>query len=310
MSRPAVRVMRAELADLIDEYLDQVKTTSAPATHYQYSYVLRQCFMGWAAAEGISQLAQVDRSVLDRWSRYLQTEPGKKGKPYSPVTVQSYVTALNLWLGWLARHAGGDKDLRAGAPRPRRRTLVILTREDIEAMEKAAKYPRDQLIVRLLADTGIRVGELINLRVCDLVREQGRCYLHVRGKTGGRPVGIEPALHRRIRAYIEGGRGGGGGEEAPLFLELRRPAEPLTVRGIQQVIKYLAQAAGIRKRVYPHLFRHSYATAFLNTTHDPITLARVLGHGSLAMIQNVYAHLAAEPVHDAMLRHLQAARKR
>lgn len=308
-----LQVVRAELSDLIDEYLDHVKAARSPNTLHQYRYALKRVFLSWAEQEGLGHLAEIDRAALDRFSRHLQTEPGLRGRPLTPVSVQTYVRAINLWLSWSARHAGGEKGLRAEAPKPRRRTMITLSLEDVSKMEQAAKYPRDQLIVRLLADTGIRVGELINLRVRDLVREQSKCYLHVRGKTGGRIIGVEPALYRRLRAYVEGGRRDGG-EDAPLFVALRAradgQAEPLTPSGVHQIVQYLGEAAGIHKRVYPHLFRHSYATEFLNRGGDSIMLAKVLGHGSLAMIQNVYAHLAADHVHDAMLRHLVATRKR
>ncbi len=71
-----------------------------------------------------------------------------------------------------------------------------------------------------------------------------------------------------------------------------------------QLIHHTAELAHVDKRVYPHLFRHSYATWSLNRGMNPIMLAQVLGHSSLAMIQTVYSHLSPADAYDAMLRAL------
>ncbi len=60
------------------------------------------------------------------------------------------------------------------------------------------------------------------------------------------------------------------------------------------MISTVAKVAGIRKRVYPHLFRHSFATWALSQGMNPVQLKDILGHSSLAMITNVYGHLAPE----------------
>ncbi len=66
------------------------------------------------------------------------------------------------------------------------------------------------------------------------------------------------------------------------------------------MIATLAQVAGINKRVYPHVLRHSYATYALTRGMNPIQLAQILGHSSLAMIQNVYSHLSPRDAYEAM----------
>lgn len=301
------------LPELVAEYLRHVEANSSPATVAQYGYALRNAFLPWAEAERIRELEELTPAVLDRYSRHLQTRPGAKGQPLSATTVRTYVRNLNLFLAWAHRSGEMSSRLLAVAPRVRHDILQVLTREEVNAIVKAARNPRDELIVRLLADTGMRVGELVNLRCQDVVSQDGKCYLYLRGKTGGRIVGVERPLFRQLRKYIEGGRPGGDAEAAPVFMSARRDKggehQPLTESGVGQLIHHLARAAGIQKRVYPHLFRHSYATDFLNNRGDSVMLAKILGHGSLAMIQSVYAHLAADHVHDAMLAYLQTGRK-
>jgi integrase len=301
------------LADLVDEYLDDLEPRVGTHTLALRASVLKRIFLPWAAREGPADLDELDGRAAGRFSLRLQREPGPSGKPLSPTSVQTYCRELNIFLRWAGEHAGGDATVRAEAPPLRRRTLELLTREEIAALEAAADAPRDKLIVRLLADTGIRVGELLNLRPADFVREQGRCFVRVRGKTGGRVVGIESALYRRVRAYADGGRPGQGGDATPLFVAVphsgRRAGSPLTPNGVGQVLRELRHRAGLRKRVYPHLLRHSYATDFYRATKDAVGLKAILGHKSLAMIERVYVHLAADDVHDAMVGYLKGRRK-
>jgi integrase/recombinase XerD len=144
----------------------------------------------------------------------------------------------------------------------RQSLLEVLSRDEIQALEDVAVTARDKLIVRILGDTGIRVGELVNLTTNDLINRDRNLYLRVRGKTGERLVPI-PRLSRRLQRYVDRGRS----REAPtdrIFISLkRRPGGDygaLTPSGVEQLLQDLRQRAGVSKRVYPHLLRHSYAT--------------------------------------------------
>ena len=75
-----------------------------------------------------------------------------------------------------------------------RQLLEVLSSEEIRRMEDAARSERDELLVRTLADTGIRLGELLGLRAGDVVEtSRGRYQLKVRGKTGERLVPVPPS---------------------------------------------------------------------------------------------------------------------
>jgi len=78
--------------------------------------------------------------------------------------------------------------------------------------------------------------------------------------------------------------------------------DALTTSGVSQLLRVLAVAAGIRKRVHPHLLRHSFATWALTRGMNPLTLAQILGHSSLVMTQNVYLHLTPADSYDALLK--------
>jgi integrase len=66
------------------------------------------------------------------------------------------------------------------------------------------------------------------------------------------------------------------------------------------MVRVRAEQASIRKRAYPHMLRHSYATWALNHGMNPIMLAQVLGHSSLVMIQRNYAHSTPADAHEML----------
>jgi hypothetical protein len=76
--------------------------------------------------------------------------------------------------------------------------------------------------------------------------------------------------------------------------------ERLTRSGVDQLIRLLGEEAELTKRVHPHLLRHSFATWALAQGVNPIQLAQIMGHSSLAMIQTVYAHLTPQDAYSAL----------
>jgi integrase len=132
----------------------------------------------------------------------------------------------------------------------RKHVLDTLSRDEIQRMEDAADTERDKLIVRLLADTGMRLGELLALRPQDIRVEGGKNVLKVRGKEDrDRLVPLSPALARRLKRFADRGRRDSSTDH--IFLTLRRgrasgQLDPVTESAVEQVIRALGQVAGIR----------------------------------------------------------------
>ena len=163
-------------------------------------------------------------------------------------------------------------------------------------MEDAAGNERDKLIVRILADCGLRLAELLGLRLGDLII-QGRDdrFLRVMGKgSRERLVPISPSLFKRIDRYVKGGRPKDAHNDK-LFVSLRAKDgdyEPLDSRPVQELTAELAARVGVTDRpANPHALRHAFATWCLRKGMNPVQLQRILGHADLNMISNVYSHL-------------------
>jgi len=160
------------------------------------------------------------------------------------------------------------------------------------------------LIVRLLADTGIRADELCGLQVDDLIEHDRHDYLRVTGKgEKDRLVPVPAQLSKRLRRYIRSRPA--DPSNTFVFLSLRRSRrgeyEPLSVSGLEQMIHALSKNAGITRRVYPHIFRHTYITELLRRGVDATKIRRVVGHSSTQLIDRVYGHLVEGDLADSVL---------
>jgi integrase len=110
---------------------------------------------------------------------------GPRG-PLAPASVHSYIRTVNGFLNWAGDTKGGGMNVHAKGKLPKlpKKLVNTLTRAEIQRIEDAAQTERDALIIRLLADTGMRVGELCGLRVDSLVRHD-RDFLQVVGQSQG-----------------------------------------------------------------------------------------------------------------------------
>jgi site-specific recombinase XerD len=310
---PAPRLVKlapapSPIARLVDDYLASCRAAglSPKTVRFSYGYPLRSVFLPWCAEQAISDVSQITNRRLDELGAALQ-DKGHKQPDLSKATVWSYMKAVNRFLTW-AKEEGEDVDARGRLPKLDRKVIEVLSRQEIEAMEHATATERDALIIRLLADTGMRIGELVALRTNDLTEKNHQHLLRIRGKGGmERLVPVPPALYRRLTRYATSKRPADVSGNR-LFISSRRASsglyEPLTQSGVAQMIRDVAEKAGIERRVHPHLFRHSAATYYLQRGMDSLLVAQLLGHTSLAMIQRVYSHLNTSDVHEAMLRAL------
>lgn len=298
---------RTPLSRLVDDYLIacRARGLSPKTVKDSYRYPLEKVLLPFCEREGIEEPAQLSQRALDRLSTEL-LERGPSGRQLSRFSVNSYLNAVNLFLGWATREGDIPKPVRAQQPRLPKRVVEVLDRDEIERLETAAPAERDKLIVRVLADTGLRASELLGLRVKDLVQRDRQCLLHVSGKgSRERLVPVPPADFRRLVKLARG-----RDPEDRVFLTLRRQAsgehEPLSPAGLHQMLQNLGEVARLEKKVHPHLLRHSFATWALTRGMNPIQLAQILGHSSLRMIHMVYSHLSTGDAYDALMRVLRA----
>ncbi|MEA3369027.1 MAG: site-specific tyrosine recombinase XerD [Candidatus Ratteibacteria bacterium] len=155
---------------------------------------------------------------------------------------------------------------------------------------------RDRAILELLYATGMRVSELINLKVSDLNLKVG--YVRCLGKGEkerivpiGRPARevIEKYLEKIRPAFVKSRKG----YREPIFLFINRVGRSFSRQAIWKIIKKYAQKARLRKNITPHTLRHSFATHLLQGGADLRSVQEMLGHVNIATTQ-IYTHVNRE----------------
>ena len=176
-------------------------------------------------------------------------------------------------------------------PKTERLLPDVLSVEEVDAMLatfdiRSAKGCRDSAIVEVLYSTGMRVSELVTLRLSDLFFGEG--YVRVVGKGDKqRLVPIGSAARDKIQLYMEE-RKPKSASEMTLFLNNR--GKPLTRVMVFNIIRQAAERAGITKNISPHTLRHSYATHLLQGGANIRQVQELLGHESITTTE-VYTHL-------------------
>ena len=177
------------------------------------------------------------------------------------------------------------------APKAERLLPDVLSVEEVDAMLATfdlttVKGCRDSAIVEVLYSTGLRVSELVTLRINDLFFGEG--YMRIVGKGDKqRLVPVGSAARDKIQLYMELRRPKTA-SEVTLFLNNR--GTPLTRIMVFNIIRQAAMLAGVDKQISPHTLRHSYATHLLEGGANIRQVQELLGHESITTTE-VYTHL-------------------
>jgi integrase/recombinase XerD len=179
----------------------------------------------------------------------------------------------------------------------RKRVVERLSRDEERRLIQHAYRDRGEhgLLIKTLFQTGARVSEFANIKVEHFFFGESMILLD-RGKGGkSRYVPILPELAQELRTHL-GDRGTG------YLFETNRHL-PYSPRRIQQIVKSTAAGARINKRVYPHLLRHSVATALLERGMPIDQIQKFLGHSKLETTQ-IYAESTTEMMKESYRRSL------
>ena len=153
---------------------------------------------------------------------------------------------------------------------------------------------RDRAMLEILYATGLRVSELVGLKLGDL--QLGVGYLMTLGKRSKqRIVPLGEAAIGELRIYLEMGRPFLNKEGGSPFVFLNRFGKGLTRQGFWKIIKRRAREAGITKNIMPHTLRHSFATHLLENGADLRSVQTMLGHADISTTQ-IYTHVTRERI--------------
>ncbi len=176
----------------------------------------------------------------------------------------------------------------------------ILTNQEVELLLeqprcKDFKGYRDKAMLELLYATGMRVTELISLRLSDLNLSVG--YINCEHHGQNRVIPIYTVAKDTIKAYLDHARSQLPAIQDEDILFLNLSGKQLTRQGFWKIIKHYKDSAGIKKEITPHTLRHSFAIHLLENGADLKSIQEMLGHMDIASTQ-IYAQIVKNRLQD------------
>ncbi len=282
-----------------------------PKTLRTYEQRLRY-FSSWLlAAHRVDTVEGLALEHLRGWMAYLKKTPTYRGKALSDDSIYSYGQSLIAFCHWLEQEEKIAKPItpRFKLPRKEKKFIPTYTNDDVRKLLDAceegdinkpelrrALTARNRAIVSLFLDTGIRLNELVGLRLGDIDKSTRLLLVHRKGnkwqqvpvsRDGFKPLHQYLSGHRVVLARTDVAR-----RDDLIFLA--DDGEPLTMWGVSMLFKRLKKRTGIDgKKVGAHQCRRYMATTQLAMGRSPLDVQRQVGHTTLAMT-NHYASLTSE----------------
>lgn len=229
----------------------------------------------------------------------------------SPSTVRRRICCLKVFAAWLLDCGQfGHNPLSAYRVQIRlpKRLPRTLTRSEMKALAvnnggkssfEIAVGPKEgtRLGILLMASTGIRVSELASIRVGDIDSQAG--VIRIQGK-GSRERNVH-IINERLRAELECHLQRIPSAHPETWLLTNRHGKPLTPAAFRSRLRKLVEAEGLKRRITPHMLRHTAATMLLELGVDVSYIQRLLGHQSIATTQ-IYIHVTDVSLRAALKR--------
>lgn len=222
----------------------------------------------------------------------------------SPRTVEDYKQAMRKFYSWQLNKRDYTKALGhikiLNNVNRTKKSEDMISEPEMELILKNAMNPRDKALFSLLYDSGCRVGEILTMRIKDVDFDEYGAMIHVAGKTGERKVRIVgnsiPYLKEWLRVHPM------ASPESWLFVGINgdKLGQPLDYDTMRSALRKSCQRAGLKKRIHPHLFRHSKATQLAGVLSDSV-LKKTMGWSGGSRMAGVYIHLNDQETDRAIL---------
>jgi integrase/recombinase XerD len=251
----------------------------------------------------IHDATAVDETVVSEFVGLLSASEYEEGRTYRASSVARALAAVRSFHAFLLRDGEATTDPSEGVVRPKvPRTLPRpLTVDEVASLiavpnDMQSAGLRDRAILEVLYGAGLRISELVGLDVDDVDLEEGSVKVMGKGSKE-RVVPLGTFATRAVSAYLTRARPELAGVRSGAALFLNQRGGRLTRQGADRVLKIAAAGAGMRKRVTPHMLRHSFATHLLEGGADVRVVQELLGHASLATTQ-IYTLVTGERLRE------------
>ena len=253
----------------------------AKNTLVSYERDLRQ-MISWMAGRGVTESGKVTETLLASYVLWLE----RQGK--ATTTISRVVASMKSFFAYEQKQGiiGTNPAEGIKAPKVEKKAPTIMTAEEVEAFlaqtrGKTLKKIRDRAMMELLCATGLRVSELIDLKVQDLNFQIG--YVICRDEDRERAIPFGREAQDALLTYLSEAREKllKSGSTDLLFVNISGKA--MSRQGFWKIIKFYGDKAGIRKEITPQALRNSFAAHLLKSGADIRSMQAMLGHSDLSV---------------------------
>jgi len=248
-------------------------------------------FFHFLRDKDIDSLKEVDRHVLRDYLSYLME------KGFVKASIARKLSAIRSFYRYLLREEiiSVSPVATTSSPKLDRRLPSFLTQEEVNRLLEAPDLStlqglRDCALLELLYASGLRVSELVSLNLEQVNLSTNEIRVWGKGSKERIVLMGQPAA-RALGTYLTRGRPELLGKKGTSALFLNRYGGRLIGRRVQRILEKYTNIAGIGRRVYPHMLRHTFATHLLDGGADLRVVQELLGHASLSSTQ-IYTHVS------------------
>ena len=268
-------------------YLHNVKNTSTN-TEMSYKRDLEkvQHFM---AARGIQEITAISEQDLEDYVKYLEDNK------FAAATVSRNIASLKAFYHYMVQEGIVSEDISEPlkAPKIEKKIPEIMSPDEVVRLLEqpsgdSPKEVRDKAMLELLYATGIRVTELITLKVSDV--NMSMSFILCRDRNKERIIPFGTAAKNALTRYLDGTRDEMLENKASDVLFANCSGQPMSRQGFWKLIKHYAKKADIKADITPHTLRHSFAAHLVENGADLRSVQEMLGHSDISTTQ-IYANL-------------------
>jgi len=275
-------------------YLHERRKKSENTAVSYYSDLMK--VKNYMEAQGITDVRKITSTHLNSYILYLE----KKG--FSASTISRNIASLKAFYHYMYREGLVKEDVSEilHAPRVDRKLPEILTMQETERLLEqpcggTPKEIRDKAMLELLYATGIRVTELINLKLADVNLQLG--YIMCRDGDKERVIPFGKEARKALERYLEEARAEMTEEESE-YLFANCFGRPMSRQGFWKLVRNYAEKAGITTVITPHTLRHSFAAHLVENGADLKSVQEMMGHSDISTTQ-VYATINQSKIREA-----------
>lgn len=279
--------MMQDLADFTG-YLRDVKKSSENTIQSYYRDL--KSFFRFMEQSGVNDATQINRTNVMAYVYEMQRE--KK----AAATVSRSIASVRAFFYFLMRNGSILENPAADVetPKTERKMPTVLSLDKVELLLEQPKMDdargmRDKAMLEVLYATGIRVSELVSLKLEDINLPFE--YIRCQKGTKARMIPIGSKAKEALWVYLKKGRNELLQNPTETSVFLNYSGKPMTRQGFWKIVKGYAAQAGIEEDITPHVLRHSFAAHLIENGADLRAVQEMLGHSDIATTQ-IYMKLA------------------